>query len=107
MNKHEQLIRKIAEEMAIYKYPHIFQLYSYSSVDEHFNMQEQEGVIISFLIEARIAVKHMAIEFRAGFRCGESYCVKIFNKQSTEGYTKTPLLIERGLIPETKKEVEK
>lgn len=107
MNKHEALVRKIAAEMAerefVLNAPKLLYIQGFNEIPD----KTKREFIADKLEDARIAVKHMAIEFRAGFRCGEGYCVKVLNKQSTEWCTKAPLLIERGLIPETEKEVEK
>lgn len=104
-SQHEQLIRKIAEEMAKAYYKEKMEPvpgwygkeFMYPRWEE-LTSANIEGVIESRFREARIAVEHMAAEYKAGYKKGEN------DGFYEERYGHTPdslqsLLERRGLEP--------
>lgn len=77
-NPHEQLVRKIAEQMASEDFTYLITDF-------------KESVINRFIPAARIAVKHMAEKFREGY--GFSYA------PITDGAAVDRYMTETGLIP--------
>jgi len=92
MNKHEELVRQIAEEMAKID-DKFFETYMNNRGFYHSVINER---ITAFTPFARIAVKHMAEQFTKGF----SFAPHIFWSNINNH------LREYGLIPPAEKEEE-
>jgi hypothetical protein len=103
MNKREALIRQIAEEMAIENFDMNPQGFCNANIFNELPLYEKERRINTYLKSARIAVKHMATEFRHAWLCGYHYGLDKDCNYAPDCATE---IRKRGLIPpaETGKE---
>ncbi|SKA30165.1 hypothetical protein SAMN04488128_103230 [Chitinophaga eiseniae] len=99
MNKHETLIRQIADEMAAQKHPVSFQLYNkYKDKEDngwsHDSYVKNWHLIVDgYVVHARIAVEWIKKEVS-----------DVLYEVESDGKVIDQWLIDRGLIPEADKE---